>query len=93
MADDLRLTINYQAMHTIERSTEVLDYLAMLGERIKAAAEENRGQYHPDEPPTYVLYKDIGMHRARVSVATDNAAAKAGEATHHWLLGALDAGR
>lgn len=92
MTSPVRLELNHSAIRAFLRSNDVLEELAARAERIAGAAAQNRGAINPD-PPTYAVNKDIGRQRARVSVATTNDAARAGEAVHHWLLGALDAGR
>lgn len=92
MSVDVRIEINHAALRDLLRSNEVLDELRRRAEAIAEAAARNVGAVNP-EPPTYDVSTYQGRNRARASVATSNDAARAGEARHHWLLGALDAGR
>lgn len=91
MTQPIRLVINHAGAREILRSREVADELARRAAAIADAASGN--VLSNGGEPIYAVHRDIGAQRAQISVMTVNKPAIIGEASHHWLLGALDAGR
>lgn len=82
MASKVRIEFDEKAFRALLRSDEVKADLERRARRIAAAAG-----------PGHVVDSDTGRNRARAEVVTGTFEAKRGEAVHHNLTRAIDAGR
>jgi hypothetical protein len=91
--EPIRIEMNRRGVHDLLGDPRLGQELLRIGDRIAHAASGHVGAVNP-EPAQYTAE----LHRAAsgrlyVRVATTNAAARAGEPVHHWLMQALGMGR